>query len=109
MHCLSKNQRQFETKTETEFNSARQLAISENLEKGIVKSYEDLLSDIQDQKLKQLDINKDEILEKLTEEIVKRYYYTEGVYRQKVIFDETIRKAVTILNDPEEYNSIVRN
>ncbi len=95
----------FETKTEAEFNKAKQKAAAENLDGNLSKSYVSLLEDIQDEKLKELDKNKQEILEKLTEEIVKRYYYNEGVYQQKIVFDTTILKAVSILNNSNEYNA----
>ena len=55
------------------------------------------------------DKNKDEILNKLTEEIVKRYYYTEGVYQQKATFDKAILRAATLLNNSNEYDEILNN
>jgi len=36
---------------------------------------------------------------------VKRYYYEEGVYQQKAVFDSTILKAISILNNSEEYHA----
>lgn len=71
--------------------------------------YEQLVTQLVSEKLKELDKNKEEILHKLTEEIVKRYYYDEGVYKQKSVFDETIKQAVSILNNSNKYNSILKN
>ncbi len=106
---LKKNHNYFETKTEAEFKKAKQKAISENLDENLSKSYANLIEEIQLEKLKELDKNKDEILDRLTEEIVKRYYYAEGVYQQKATFDKTILKAVTILNNSNEYKAILKN
>ncbi len=106
---LKKNHDHFETKTEAEFKKAKQKAISEKLNGGLGKSYGHLIKEIQLEKLKELDKNKDEIINKLTEEIVKRYYYSEGVYQQKAIFDKTILKAAILLNNPEEYDAILKN
>ncbi|AMC11337.1 peptidase S41 [Lutibacter profundi] len=106
---LNNHQSEFETKTETEFKKAKEQANSEKLAKNLTKSYQNLLETIHVEKLKELDKNKEEILNKLTEEIVKRYYYKEGVYMQKVIFDKTILQAITILNNTKRYNSILKN
>ena len=72
------------------------------------KTFKNLLDEIKVEKFKQLDKNKDEILEKLSEEIVKRYYYDEGVFMQKVKFDPTIKKTISILNNSKQYNSILK-
>jgi carboxyl-terminal processing protease len=99
----------FETNTETEFKNAKLKAKTENLDANFNKGYTILLEDIQAEKLKELDKNKEEILEKLTEEIVKRYYYNEGVYQQKSVFDTTILKAVSILNNSKEYHAALND
>lgn len=106
---LSKNNDAFETPTEINFKKAKQQAISENLDGSLNKIYDNLLDKIQLEKLKELDKNKEEILHKLTEEIVKRYYYDEGIYKQKSTFDPTIIKAISILNNTKKYNSILKN
>ena len=105
---ISKNNEAFETKTEVNFKKAKQQATLENLDGSLAKTYTELLADVQLEKLKELDKNKEEILHKLTEEIVKRYYYDEGIYMQKAVFDTTIIKAISILNNSKEYNSILK-
>ena len=105
---VSKNNEAFETDTEVEFNKAKKKAISEGLSLDLDKTYSELLKKIQLEKLKELDKNKEEILHKLTEEMVKRYYYDEGVYKQKAAFDNVIIKASSILNDSQKYNSILK-
>ncbi|WP_457618247.1 S41 family peptidase [Lutibacter sp.] len=106
---LSNHQSEFETKTEAEFKKAKEQANSEKLAKNLAKSYQNLIEKIHLEKLRELDKNKEDILNKLTTEIVKRYYYNEGVYKQKVIFDKTILQALTILNNSKKYNSILKN
>ncbi|NOR28945.1 MAG: PDZ domain-containing protein [Lutibacter sp.] len=105
---LSKNNKDFETPTETKFKLAKEKAVSENLDGNFAKTYTELLEKIEEEKLKELDKNNNEILHKLTEEIVKRYYYEEGVYMQKAKFDTTIIKAMSILNSTEEYTLILK-
>ncbi|MBK5209421.1 MAG: S41 family peptidase [Flavobacteriaceae bacterium] len=106
---LSKNQSDFETETEAEFKKALEMATTENLNEKLSKNYSELLMAVQQEKLKELDKNKEEIINELSEEIIKRYYYAEGVYQQKAVFDNTILKAVSILNNSKEYNSILKN
>ena len=106
---LGTHQADFETETESAFNNANKTASADNLSNNLAKNYKSLLSTIHSEKLKELDKNKIEILNNLTEEIVKRYYYEEGVYQQKTVFDTTILKAVSILNNSNEYNKLLKN
>lgn len=106
---ISRRQADFETKTEAEFTKATKLAKEENLSNNLTASYAALLKDIHSEKLKELDKNKDEILSNLTEEIVKRYYYEEGVYQQKVVFDSTILEAVSLLKNTSAYQKVLKN
>jgi len=106
---LDKNHTDFETETEANFNTALEKATSENLDKNLEKKYSELLKAIQFEKFSELEKNKNEIFDALTEEIVKRYYYTEGVYQQKAAFDPTILKATTILNNQTAYNNLLKN
>jgi carboxyl-terminal processing protease len=98
----------YETVSEIELKKAHKKAVSEGLSLEADKSYTELLNNIKLEKLKELDKNKDEILHKLTEEIVKRYYYNEGVYKQKAAFDSVIIEASTILNNSKKYHSILK-
>jgi carboxyl-terminal processing protease len=106
---LDKNHTDFETETEANFKTALEKATSENLDKNLEKKYSELLKAIQFEKFSELEKNKNEIFDALTEEIVKRYYYTEGVYQQKAAFDPTILKATTILNNQTAYNNLLKN
>lgn len=106
---LSTHQTDFETKTETAFKSAIEKAGDDNLSGNLTKSYETLLLNIYEEKLKELDKNKIDILDKLTDEIVKRYYYEEGVYKQKATFDTSILKAVSVLNNTSSYKKILED
>lgn len=104
---LAKNQDAFETKTEAEFKKVLETASAENLNGNLSNGYSELLNAVQQEKFKELDKNKAEIINNLSEEIIKCYYYAEGVYQQKVIFDNTILKAVSILNNSKEYGKII--
>lgn len=105
---LANNYKDFKTNTETYLERAKKQAKKEGLKNGLGSNYTILLKGIQQEKLKELDKNKEEIINNLTEEIVQRYYYKEGVYKQKVSFDKTIKKAVEILNDTAKYKKILK-
>ncbi|WP_298285124.1 S41 family peptidase [uncultured Lutibacter sp.] len=104
---LSTHHQDFETATEIQLKKALEKAKEENLDANLTKTYQALLTKIQEEKIIELDKNKEEIRYKLTEELVKRYYYINGVYQQKVVFDKTILKAVSILTNDQQYNSIL--
>ncbi len=106
---LRKNNNDFETSTENQFKEALKKAETENLSNNLKADYERLLGDIQEEKINELEKNKEEILSKLTEEIVKRYYYLEGVYQQKTNFDTTILKAKEVLNNSKTYSKVLSN
>jgi len=105
---LSKHQSDFETKTEKNFSKAMKNAEEDNLKQNLEVTYSTLLETIYSEKLNELDKNKEDILDELTEEIVQRYYYKEGVYKQKSVFDTTILKAISVLNNTNEYNKLLK-
>ncbi len=101
------HQKEFETATEKEFKNAIKTANEENLEENIQRAYQSLLAEIHSAKLSVLASDKSKILEKLTQEIIKRYYYNEGVYQHKANFDTKIKTAITLLSNPEEYQKVL--
>jgi len=105
---ISSNNDAFETASEKKFNAAIELAEKDGYGKAVEDSYELFLASIRNEKLRQLDKNKQEILMRLTEEIVKRYYFREGVYRQKLQFDETIVEAAELLNNSKKYYGVLK-
>ncbi|SDX64573.1 carboxyl-terminal processing protease [Lutibacter oricola] len=106
---LKQHNSEFETSEELEFKKALDKANENGVGEGVTSSYNTLLNSIQQEKLKELAKNKEEITTKLTEEIVKRYYYSEGVYKQKAKFDKTILKAVEVLTNGKEYSKALKN
>lgn len=100
---LSTQHPYFETKTEALFKEVNASAANENLNANLTRPYEQMMRTIQEEKLKELDANKERILIALTEEIVKRYYYVEGVYEQKAALDKVIASAKNVLNNEQQY------
>lgn len=50
---------------------------------------------------------KDNIVDQINREIVKRYYYQNGEYIVALKSDKELEKALEILNNPEEYKTIL--
>ncbi|MDD2284375.1 MAG: S41 family peptidase [Paludibacter sp.] len=57
---------------------------------------------------KKLDENKEEILDFLSAEIIKRYYYQKGVIEYSLVNDIDLETAIDILNKKEIYHSLLQ-
>ncbi|WP_290287612.1 S41 family peptidase [Lutimonas halocynthiae] len=99
----------FETKTEKKFEQAFELSEKEALSKGIKNSYEDLVQQLQKQKIEELNKNKESIKELLSDEIINRYYFKKGEYQNHIAFSPFIKEAISVLENDEQYRSILLN
>jgi carboxyl-terminal processing protease len=55
-----------------------------------------------------LDRHADEIKKILREEIISRYYYQEGRAQAELLGDKTVARAIKVLEDKNEYNTILK-
>ena len=102
---LKNNTDKFELKSEIELKKILASIKEENLD---IKSESlNLLKELHAEKLKSIDINKIEILEKLTSKIVSLYHFKEGEYQQKLNFDNAIKESAMILKDEKKYSSLL--
>lgn len=99
----------FDTETEIALKNTLATAKKENLDESIATEYQQLLTALQKSENNQLDKNQKEIKGLLLDEIIKRYQYQEGLYDYYIKNNAEIKKAVTILNSPAEYNGILKN
>ena len=94
--------------SETEKLLEEQLGDEEILLGQEVKnSYKNLLMAINKGKIEALDIYKKEISKKLTDELVKRYFYRHGLYEYSLTHDEGVLTATSLLQDAAKYNDIL--
>lgn len=105
---LKTNNFTFETQTEKAFLKAFEAAEKEDLTESITADYNALISSLTKSKTKAIDDNKVYLLTLLTEEIVKRYVYREGLYDYYKINDPKVKKATEILNSPLTYTGYLR-
>jgi len=104
---LKTHQKEFESETEKILLKVKKQAKKDNLNINLSKSYNQVLTIIYDEKIKELTKDKMIILEKLEEEIIQRYFYNEGVFEHKTKYDITIAKAILVLNNTKQYQKIL--
>lgn len=105
---LDQNNFSFTTNTEKAFYKAYEASIKENLNDNIKADYDALISGLRTSKDQAIDEHKDFILQSLTEEIVKRYAYREGLYEYYKSNDEHIQKSAQILGNTMTYMDYLR-
>ncbi|WP_299883568.1 S41 family peptidase [uncultured Lacinutrix sp.] len=93
----------FETKTEKSLAKAIEVAKTENLDDDIQRDYNALIKNLNNSKLKAIDDNKSQLMSLLSDEIIKRYVYREGLYEYYKIHNAEIKKATEILGNPSKY------
>lgn len=98
----------FETKTEKALNDAIAVAKVEELDDVINSEYNDLTDALRAYKTSAIDGNKTQLKSLITDEIIKRYFYSEGLYTYYTANNSEIKKALSIINNPSQYASILR-
>lgn len=98
----------FKTETELLLQDLKIKAEEEDMETSIDKAYNDLKASIGNYKNQQLDSNKEQLTSLLTDEIIKRYYYSEGVFNYYTQNNTEVLKGKEILQNNTEYQNILR-
>ncbi len=98
----------FETKTEKALKNALTAKEKVIFNETIESDFEALLTNIEQSKLSALGTYQREIQKKLEDEIVKRYFYREGLYQYYLKNDEAILAATELLGDSSKYNGILQ-
>ena len=87
----------YQTYTERRLNEAFLVAEHEGLDTLISESYQKLKADIEAVKKQQLQDSQKEIINLLSEEIIKRFFYREGLYQYQINNHPEIKIAQEIL------------
>ena len=82
-------------------------AENEHYEQEIIVKIKELQKELSIDKTNALMQFKEEIIPILEREIIKRYYYGEGMIRDEMKFDRSLKKAKIILSDKEKYQKIL--
>ena len=105
---LEKSGFKYETSTEKELNEMLEKAEDEELQSRISGEINNIQKEIKAHKKQELDNKKPEIVSLLTDEIIKRYFYKEGLYEYYTNHNPEISRAKSILNSPSEYDEILK-
>lgn len=105
---LKQNDFKYETETEKEFAEALRRSEDDDLQKEIQNSYNQLITAIEAAKAKALVDKKAEIMSLISDEILKRYFYRDGLYEHQVKNNPEILEAIAVLNDEKRYARILK-
>ena len=98
----------FETETEKAFAKAFEQAEKDQIDEAIKNEYTSLLNGINSYKASAIDKDKAQLMSLLTDEIVKRYAYREGLFKYYTINNPEIQKASEILSKSSLYRGYLR-
>lgn len=97
----------YETETEKSLKKAMSSKEAKDFGQNVSREYEELLASIKQSKLNALDTYEGEIMQELKNEILKRYFYREGLFEYQLTNDEAIKKATELLADQSAYDNIL--
>lgn len=104
---LKKEKFEFDTETERALKETLVVAKKEKVDGSIANEYQQLLTALQKSEEKELNTHKQEIKQLLTDELIKRYQYKEGLYKYYTTSNAEIKKAAALLNNPAEYSKVL--
>jgi len=105
---VAKSDFSFETKTEKTLKAAMTEREEVIFNDAIENDFKTLLLDIEKSKITALEDYQKEIKSKLEDEIIKRYFYREGLYEYYLKNDEAILAATELLNNEGKYSGILK-
>ncbi|WP_416445669.1 S41 family peptidase [Leeuwenhoekiella sp. A16] len=99
----------FSYKTETEKSLENVIinAEKDGLQADISSAYSDLSNKIDTAKVQELDTKEKEISKIIIDELIKRYFYREGLYDYHIAHNEEIAEATAILGNSSKYQAIL--
>lgn len=97
-----------DTETEKSLKKTLDWAQKEKMDAAIKKEYDALLASIQKTEEALLDQQQKEILKLITDELIVRYQYKEGLYTYYLTENAEIKKATSILNNLESYHKFLK-
>jgi len=104
---LKKEKFEFDTETEKALKETLVVAKKEKVDASIAAEYQQLLTALQKSEDKELNAHKQEIKQLLTDELIKRYQYKEGLYKYYITSNPEILKASALLSNAPEYNKLL--
>lgn len=97
----------YDTKAEKELKDFQKAAEKEAYFEEINEEFKALQEKLEGTKKQDIEEHKKEIMKMISLEIVNRYYYGKGQIRYSVQTDEEVLKAIDVLGNQDEMNSIL--
>ncbi len=107
LNYMKKSKFEFKTKTDNLLEDLWITAEKETLDKQISSQYKSLKDRLSQAKKEALKAQENEIKEIIKKEIIKRYFYREGVHAYEIANSEEVREAQKVLADKTRYNKIL--
>jgi carboxyl-terminal processing protease len=104
---LKKEKFEFDTETEKALKETLVVAKKEKVDGSINAEYQALLAALQRSEEKEFTAHKAEIKQLLTDELIKRYQYKEGLYKYYTGSNSEIKKATALLGNTAEYKKVL--
>ena len=98
----------FETKTEQALEKAMEIAKEEGIDDSLTRNYSALMNSLNSYKNQSVDDNKTQLTALLENEIIKRYFYREGLHEYYLANNLEIQKALEIISNQSTYRSYLR-
>lgn len=105
---VGKSDFSFETRTEKALKEALTNREEVIFNEEITADFKSLLADVEKQKLKAVDRYSGEIQKLLEDEIIKRYFYRNGLYDYYLEHDPSIMTARELLGNASKYEEILQ-
>ena len=105
---VAKSDFDFETKAERALREAMAGEDKDIFGVAVENSYKDLLNKIGQSKMAALDTYEMQLKKNLEDEIIKRYFYREGLYDYYLNNDEAILAATELLGNTSKYENILK-
>ena len=105
---LKLNDFAFKTKTEEALAKVLNIAKEEELDDDLKVSYNAVISTLNTVKSDAIKNNKEQLKSLLENEIIKRYFYREGLHKYFLAHNTEVKKATQLLTNPSEYNGYLK-
>lgn len=98
---------EYSTASEEMLKKMLEMAKKEGYDAAIQGEYDELMKKVRASKEKDLELFKDQLIDILENEIISRYYYQNGRILHSFEDDNSLKKAIDILNNDTEYKKIL--
>ena len=98
---------EYSTASEEMLKKLLEMAKKEGYDAAIQGEYDALMKKVRASKEKDLELFKDQLIDILENEIISRYYYQNGRILHSFKDDNSLKKAIDILNNETEYKKIL--